>query len=709
MKQILQNLKTGQIEVSDIPVPSVKHGHLLIKTRKTLISTGTERMLLEFGKAGWINKARQQPDKVKQVVQKIKTDGFKPTVDAVFNKLNQPVSLGYSNVGVVIDIGSGVDGFKIGDRVVSNGHHAEVVCVPKNLCEKIPEEVNDSAAAFVVLSAVALQGIRLINPTIGESVAVMGLGTIGLLACQILRANGCRVLGIDFEKEKLELANKYGVEICDLSEGVDPVSEALSFSDGYGVDAVLITASTKSNDPIKQSPAMCRKKGRIVLVGVVGLEISRDDFYKKEISFQVSCSYGPGRYEREYEDKGLDYPIEYIRWTEKRNLQAVLQLMAEGRIKTDDLISSTYPILDAIRAYDEIESKKKVMGIILDYDGLVDTGEKRIEISESKSPKSDYNKAVIGFIGAGSFASSTLIPAFKKNNVRLKTIASSSGVTSSQLGKRYDFEINTTDYHHVLEDNEINVVVITTQHNSHARLVIEALEAGKNVFVEKPLCLREDELYKITSAYNSRLKTLNSQLNLMVGFNRRFAPLTLKLKELIAPLSAPKSFIMTVNAGSIPSDHWVQDTDIGGGRIIGEVCHFIDLLKFLNESEITKYELFRVIDISNDSVSISLSFNDGSIGTIHYLANGNKDFPKERLEVFCGGKILQLNNFKSLTGFGFTGFSKMRLWSQDKGHQKEVSEFLNAIVNGRPSPIPFKEILEVSKVTIDLNNKANNA
>ncbi len=704
MRQILQNLKTGEVEIADIPVPSVRTGHLLIRTTKSLISLGTERMLLEFGRAGWINKARQQPDKVKQVIQKINTDGLKPTLDSVFNKLDQPIPLGNSNAGVVIEVGKDVSGFKVGDRIASNGSHAEVVCLPVNLCAKIPDNVDDVTASFTVLSAIALQGIRLINPTLGESVAVMGLGLIGLLASQILRANGCRVIGFDFDKSKVDIARKFGAEAYSLTEGVGPVHTALAFSKGDGVDAVLITASTKSNDPIRQAPKMCRKRGRVVLVGVVGLEISREDFYKKEISFQVSCSYGPGRYETNYEKKGLDYPIGYVRWTEQRNFQTVLQIMADGQIKTNDLISSIIPIYEANKAYDIVSSKDNVLGILLDYDSDVDLHQKTIVLQKHTPLKSKPEVPVIGFIGAGNFASSTLISTFKGCNVKLKTIASSGGVSSSKIGKKYGFEINTTDYRSILDDTEINTVVITTQHNTHARFVIEALKSGKHVFVEKPLCINEEELKEIISTYQS-LITNNLSPILTVGFNRRFSPLIQKLKKLIESIHEPKCFVMTVNAGIISSDHWTQDMEIGGGRIIGEVCHFIDLLRFLAGCKIIDTGLLKLGDSDGNTVSIRIGFEDGTIGTIHYLANGNKSFPKERLEVFCGGKILQLDNFKTLRGYGYPGFNKMSLWHQDKGHHGEVSTFLNSIEKGLHSPINFEEIVEVTKVCLELSRK----
>ena len=502
MKQILQSLKTGQIELAELPVPKVKAGSLLIKTSRTLISLGTERMLLNFGKAGWVDKARQQPDKVKQVLQKMKTDGLMPTVNAVFNKLDQPLALGYSNAGIVLEVGAGVSGFKKGDRVVSNGNHAEVVCVPANLCARIPEEVDDTSASFTVVSAIALEGVRLINPTLGESVAVIGLGLIGLLTCQILQANGCRVIGFDFDRSKVDLAREYGVSAYDISRGNSPVDLAMNFSRGYGVDAVIITAATSSNDPVQQAPQMCRKRGRVVLVGVCGLNISRDDFYKKEISFQVSCSYGPGRYASEYEEKGLDYPIGFVRWTEQRNFVAVLDLMATGKLRTAELVSREIPFNEAEAAYEMVSEAKDILGLVLKYDGKVDLEQKSVFLQEiAQHPPTACNKAVIGFIGAGNYAGGMLIPSFAKAGAVLKTIASAGGVSGSHIGSKHGFSISTTDTGRIFNDPEINTVVIATRHGSHAHFVIEALNSGKHVFVEKPLCLTFAELEEIKAAW----------------------------------------------------------------------------------------------------------------------------------------------------------------------------------------------------------------
>ncbi|MBF0500902.1 MAG: bi-domain-containing oxidoreductase [Candidatus Riflebacteria bacterium] len=709
MKQILQSLKDGKIEVADIPVPAVKSGHLLIKTSKTLISLGTERMLLQFGRSGWIDKARQQPDQVRKVMQKIKTDGVVPTVTAVFNKLDQPLPLGYCNAGVVLEAGPGVYGFAPGDRVVSNGNHAEVVCIPQNLCAHIPDNVDDATAAFTVLAAIALEGVRLIEPTLGERIAILGLGLIGLLTGQILRANGCRVIGFDFDEDKVRFAKEFGIEAWSLKEGVDPIDAAMRFSDGFGVDGVIITAATKSNDPIHQAPQMCRKRGKVVLVGVVGLEMSRDDFYKKEISFQVSCSYGPGRYDPAYEKKGLDYPIGFVRWTEQRNFEAILGLMAEGRLIVKNLISETISIEQAEKAYELVEKRPDILGLILDYPRAIDLVQERIVTlagTSSEKIKSGgipvASDPIVGFIGAGGFSSSTLLPAFQEAGANLKVIASAGGVSGTHLGKKFKFTLTTTDNRYVFDDPELNTVVITTQHSSHASLVIQALRARKHVFVEKPLCLNHQELLEIRRAYDE-FAVPDGHL-LMVGFNRRFAPLVATMKQMLEGVAGPKAITMTVNAGAIPADHWTQDGDIGGGRILGEACHFIDLLRYLAGSQIKDIHglLGEGAGPNNppDTALISMRFVDGSVGAIQYFPNGHKDFPKERIEVFAGGRILHLDNFRRLEGFGWPNFTSEKPWQQDKGHKKQVVDFLTAIREGKPAPIPFDEIIEVTEATI---------
>jgi predicted dehydrogenase/threonine dehydrogenase-like Zn-dependent dehydrogenase len=739
MKQIIQSLKTGKTELVEVPRPQVKPSHLLIRTTTSLISSGTERMLVEFGKAGWVEKARQQPDKVKQVIDKIRTDGLLPTLEAVQAKLDQPLPLGYCNVGVIEELGGPFEilGFKKGGRVVNNGPHAEMVCVPKNLCARIPDGVSDEEAAFTVLGAIGLQGVRLAQPCLGECFVVQGLGLIGLLTVQILRANGCRVLGADLDPGKCALARQFGAETVDLSQGQDLLSVAQNFSRGRGVDGVLITAATKSNELIHQAAEICRQRGRIVLVGVTGLELRRDDFYKKELSFQVSCSYGPGRYDPEYEDKGHDYPFGFVRWTEQRNLEAVLDLLAAGKLDVMPLITHRFPIEEAIKAYELMASgKEPYIAMLLTYGqaseepwttsgiepGII-TAEKDnlakaaeiIRLKEVAGSAPSGSRPIVGLIGSGAFTAKVILPALRKTGARLKTIASSGGVSGTHLGKKFGFEASVTDAEKIFADPDINAVFITTPHHTHARLVLAALEAGKQVFVEKPLCLTGEELQQIESAMSARKQAVaggggtGDQANsaempiLMVGFNRRFAPQVQKIKGLLAGIREPLALVMLVNAGFIPANHWTQDLEIGGGRIIGEVCHFVDLLRYVTGTSITAVEsgLLRK-DGPQDTLSVTLNFADGSLGTIHYFANGNKAFPKERLEIFGNGRVLELDNFRQLRGFGWPGFKKMNLWRQDKGHGAEIQAFVEAVQAGAASPIPFEEIVEVTRTTLEI-------
>ena len=707
LKQILQSLKTGITQVATVPQPAPRRGYLLIRTSQTLVSAGTERMLVEFGKANWIDKARQQPDKVRMVLDKIRVDGLMPTVEAVFNKLDQPLPLGYCNVGTVLEVGSGVSGFAIGDRVASNGKHAEVVCVPANLCVKVPAAVPDEAAAFTVLGAIALQGIRLVQPTLGETVVVTGLGLIGLAAVQLLRAQGCRVLGLDFDANKLALARQFGAEVVNLSAaggGQDPVAAALAFSRGRGVDAVIITASTKSSEPVHQAAQMCRKRGRIVLVGVTGLELSRADFFEKELTFQVSCSYGPGRYDPSYEERGVDYPVGFVRWTEQRNFEAVLDMMADVRLDVSPLISHRFAIDDAAAAYELVAGAAPSLGILLNYpasanDGVDQAAARTVRLIDAPAAAGGASaSATCGFIGAGNYATAVLVPAFKAAGALLHTVASNGGVSGLHAARKFGFVATTTDSPSVLASHEIAAVVVTTRHDSHADWVCEALAAGKHVFVEKPLALTQADVEQVaveaTAAGVGRV--------LMVGFNRRFAPHVVKMKSLLVGAPGAKAVVVTVNAGAIPAEHWTQDLDVGGGRIVGEACHFIDLARHLVGAPITGWKIAALDAACRDSVSIQLNFADGSIGTVLYLANGSKAFPKERVEVFAAGRVLQLDNFRKLRGWGWPGFTRMSLWRQDKGQNACAAAFVNAVQTGGPAPIPLDEILEIARLTIDI-------
>ncbi|MFC5385290.1 bi-domain-containing oxidoreductase [Aquamicrobium segne] len=702
MKQILQSLKTGVTEVAEVPCPTVGQGQLLIRTARTLVSAGTERMLVDFGKAGLLGKARQQPDKVRQVIDKIKTDGLAPTLEAVFNKLDQPLPLGYCNVGTVLETGRGVSGFAPGERVISNGKHAQAVVVPVNLCAKVPDAVTDDEAAFTVLAAIALQGIRLVQPTLGEAIVVTGLGLVGIMTVQLLRAHGCRVLGLDFDPARLKLAQHFGAETVDLSSGADPVAIAQIFSRGRGVDGVIITASTKSNEPVHQAALMCRKRGRIVLVGVTGLELSRADFYEKELTFQVSCSYGPGRYDPDYEEKGQDYPVGFVRWTEQRNFEAVLDMMADGRLDVKPLVSHRFALAEAAKAYELVAGKEASLGILLEYPPpqAVPVEVLTQRMVALAPPVQVTAKVGVGLIGSGNYATAVLIPAFKAAGARLVSVASSAGVSGVHAGRKFGFEKTTTDVDALLADPDIDAVVIATRHDSHADLVCRALGARKHVFVEKPLALTQDEIARIEVARDNAIAS-GFQPLLMVGFNRRFAPQVQKIKNLLGSASGPKSFVMMVNAGAIPATHWTQDLAVGGGRIIGEACHFIDLLRFLADAPIVSHHVRVMEAVAGDTAIITLSFADGSIGSVHYFANGSKSYPKERLEVFSDGRILQLNNFRRMKGFGWPGFRKLNLWRQDKGQKACAVAFVQALEKGTNCPVPLDELLNVSRVSIE--------
>lgn len=703
MKQILQDLRNGETRIEEVPAPTNAIGNILIKTNKSVVSAGTERMLVNFGKANYIDKARQQPDKVKQVFNKVKTDGLIPTIEAVSSKLDQPLPLGYCNAGTVID--SDVPGFKIGDRVISNGNHSEIVRVTGNLCAKIPDNVDDESASFTVLGSIALQGIRLICPTIGETVVVSGLGLIGLMAVQILKANGCRVLGIDYDENKCALAREFGAETVNLSLNEDPLIIANSFSKGRGIDAVLITAATDSNEPMSQAANMLRKRGRIVLVGVVGLELSRADLYEKEITFQVSCSYGPGRYDSEYEENGKDYPIGFVRWTEQRNFEAILDMLSTKSLDIKSLVTHRFEFEDALAAYKELNNNK-ALGIVLSYNQeIINTNKSIVLNNESENYKP--NDVICGFLGGGNYASRVLIPAFKKAGAKMETIVTSLGINSSIQGKKNKFNVASTIESDVLNSKMINTVVIATRHNLHASQIKKALKEQKNIFVEKPLALTLDEVNEIEKAYDFNKE---AKPRLMVGFNRRFSPHIIKAKSLLSSQDGPKVFVMTVNAGDIPFDHWTQDHDVGGGRIIGEGCHFIDLLRYLAGSTIVSFSVARIgdcpgIKVRNDKVSITLNFENGSFGTIHYLANGGKAFPKERLEIFCNDAVLQLDNFKKMKGYNWKGFKRMNLLSQDKGQLNCVKAFVNSIKDGKDTPISFNEVIEVAKISIQISNQ----
>ena len=706
MKQVLQNLRTGATGLADVPTPLCRPRHLLVATRRSLISAGTERSLVEFGRANLLAKARAQPERLGQVLDKIRSDGLLPTVEAVFSRLDQPLPLGYCNAGVVLEVGQGVTGLAVGDRVVSNGPHDEVVCVPQNLCAHIPRGVGDDDAAFTVLAAVALQGIRLAQPALGENVAVLGLGLVGLMTVQMLVANGCRVLATDFDAQRLELARLSGAQTVDLDAGGDPVAAGLAFSGGRGVDAVLITASTKSSDPVRQAAQMSRQRGRIVLVGVTGLELSRRDFCEKELTFQVSCAYGPGRYDKRYEQGGQDYPFGFVRWTAQRNFQAVLNLMAEGRLDVRPLVSHRVALSDTAEAYRLLTEDRTALGILLTYPEEAPEPQRTVQMRPPVTT-SAVAEVTVGVIGAGNFATLVLLPALARTQARLRTVASAGGVSASHAAAKFGFEQATSDYHTILADTEISTVFIATRHNTHARMVAEALRAGKHVFVEKPLALNSDELAAVRRALG---ETRGRQL--LVGFNRRFSSLAIRMRQLLASRSQPISIVYTVNAGTVPDDHWVQDPQVGGGRIIGEACHFIDLVRYLVDQPVAGLEARMMgeapgVGVRQDKITLLLEFADGSTGAVHYLANGSKRYPKERVEAFCERRVLVLDNFRALRGYGWPGFRKRRLWRQDKGHAPEIAAFIDRVTSGGAPLISWPELEEVTLATFAAVERAS--
>ena len=690
MKQIIQDLKSGDTILEEVPVPRVKPGSVLIKTTKTLVSLGTEKMLVDFGKANIIQKAKQQPDKVKMVLEKVKTDGLRSTLEAVFNKLGQPLPLGYCNVGKVVKLGRGVTEFSIGDRVASNGNHAEYVCVPKNLVAKVPDNVTDEEAVFTVMGAIGLQGIRLLQPTFGETIVVVGLGLIGLITAELLLANGCNVIGFDFDTEKIKIAKQKGIIAVNPSDGTDQVNFVKSYTNGVGADGVIITASNKSNEIISQSANMSRKKGRIVLVGVIGLNISRADFFEKEITFQVSCSYGAGRYDEEYEKKGNDYPIGYVRWTEKRNFEAVLNAISKKTLDVSSLITDRVRLKDFQKIYGNMSNSKSIASI-LEYPSS-DEQKTTIRLVEKSF---EGKSGVVGIIGAGNFTSSTILPNLWKINANLKYIASSGGLSSTVMAKKYRITNSTSDYFQILNDEDVDLVLITTQHNLHAKMAIEAINAGKSVFVEKPLAINQKELDQIIQAYNI------NNVNITVGFNRRFAPLTKKMKKALGNSTIPINIIATMNAGFIPKDVWVHDMEIGGGRIIGEACHYIDLCSHLSGSKVVSVcmnALGKSPDENTDNASIFLKYENGSNAVINYFANGSKSYSKERVEVYSQERTLVMDNWRTLKGFGFKGFCDSKS-VQNKGHFNQFQELLSQQKNGGDPIIPFDEIINTTQAS----------
>ncbi len=706
MKQLIQSLRSGTIELIETPIPAVRPGHLLIQTYASIISKGTEENLLEFGRASLFQKAKLQPDKVTQARAKLKTDGFNATLTSIRAKLDKPITPGYSQSGVVVAIGSEVSNFRVGDRVVSNSSHAEFVCAPTQLCVKIPDlsPISFEEAAFTPIASIALQSVRLLNPTLGEYVVVQGLGVIGLITVQLLKAQGCQVMGIDFDGPRLELAQSWGAEIHSLTQNPNPVPHAITFSKGQGVDGVIVSASTQSSEPIHFAAQMSRKRGKIILVGSTGTKLSRTDFYEKELSFQVSCSYGPGRYDKVYEQKGVDYPIGFVRWTENRNMEAILTLMKERKINLTPLISHRFPFSDSMNAYDLIASKQHSNAIALSYpvgcQPLVKHSRPHL-FSLTKNTTSPR----LGMIGSGEHTTRVLLPLLKKLKRIPTSICSLSGLSATLAARKFGIAESFSDTNPIINSPNIDAVLIASRHDSHAELVIQAIFQNKHIFIEKPIATSIDELNQIEKAIISS----KFSKNIWVGYNRRFSPISQKLKSLLSNTIGPKHMVYTVNALSLSETHWTQDRTSGGGRIVSELGHFIDLLRFFTDAPILDFSVTRVsselIDPCN-SLTVSLKFEEGSVATLTYSTLGNRAYPKETLEIFTDNKVAIIDNFKSLTGYGFKNFTKMKLWSQDKGHENCLSQFINSISisNSQFDNLRWTEILEISRVICQIQD-----
>ena len=694
MRQILQNLRSGEMDLADVPCPQAGRGMILIRSGASLISAGTERMLVEFSQGNLLQKAKAQPEKVKQVLNKIRTDGLIPTLETVFNRLDEPLPLGYCNMGVVEDVGSDPvtqAAFQRGDRVISNGPHAEMVCVPRHLCATVPESVSDDEAAFTVLAGIGLQGVRLARPSLDERFVVVGLGLIGLVTVQLLRACGCRVLGMDLNPDRLTLAEGFGAETVNPAES-DPIAAGMAWSEGKGVDGVLVTAAATTDEIMHQAAQMSRKRGRIVLVGVVGLNLHRADFYEKELTLQVSCSYGPGRYDDAYEQRGQDYPYGFVRWTEQRNFEAVLEMMASGRLNVKPMISHRFPLTDATKAYAAIQSDSRALGVILTYaqDGPQNGPRTRVQTG-TRSVSADEG-AVVGVIGAGNFSKMTLMPALSKTAARIAYVADLNGVAAQDLARKHGADNAVTEYRHILEDDTVNAVITAVGHDLHARFVCETLAAGKHAFVEKPLALNVSELGQVVQAAKAAPERM-----VMVGFNRRFSPHVVRMREVLKGRTEPLAMTFTANAGAIAPDHWVQDPERGGGRIIGEACHYIDLMVHLAESRVRTVSATLMGGTTcDDKMTISLGFEDGSVGAVNYFANGPRSYPKERMEVFSEGRVLCVENFRVLRGYGFPGFRTFRTRRQDKGHVSECASFVSRVAEGGDPLIPLKQVVNVT-------------
>jgi len=702
MKQLIQSYKTGELGVYEVPVPVCGDNGVLVLTKTSLVSAGTEKMIVYLAKKSLVGKAKARPDLVKQVINKMKQEGVKNTLEKVFTKLDTPIPLGYSCVGEVVQVGKNITGVSVGDRVACGGagyaNHSEINYVPRNLFVKVPEKVSNEDASFVTVGSIALQGIRQTNPTLGERVIVIGMGLLGQITVQLLKANGCKVLGTDFDPIKQKLALELGAdEVCSPDE---IIAKSKLFTNGNGADAVIIAASTSSNQPVIDAGEISRIKGRVTIVGLVGMDIPRTDYYKKELELKLSMAYGPGRYDPKYEEQGIDYPFAHVRWTEQRNFEAFLGLVEEGRVTPSKLVTHQFDFEKALSAYDLLEGKIKenYLGILLNYNNDVSIKPELVKISDKAINSDELN---VGLIGAGNFAKSVIIPNLKKvGKVNLVGLCTATGVSAHSTGEKHGFNYITTDYQELLKSKDVNTLLITTRHNDHGEKVLTTLKAGKNVFVEKPLAIHESELEEIKKFYESEGK----KPVLQVGYNRRFAPLVQEMKKQVG--NVPMSINYRINAGVIPKEVWVQDPAVGGGRILGEACHFIDTCTFLIGSlpESVFASCVTKADQSipdEDNVSITIKYVNGSTAVINYYAFGNSQMSKEYIEIFAPDVAMQMDNFRELEIFKGGKSSKTKSSNQDKGFQGEFNELKKSVISGDLA-ISFEELYSTSKLTFKI-------
>lgn len=706
MKQVLQSRKKGKAAVEEVPLPALQRGRVLVRTIASLISAGTERAVVETARKGLLQEARERPDLVRSVVEKALAEGFSNTISSVRNKLASSQALGYSAAGTVIQLGDEVNEFRIGDSVACAGvgfaSHAEVISVPKNLCVKLPETVDFEAGAFGTLGAIALQGVRLAEPSLGESVVVVGLGLVGQLAVQLLHANGCRVFGIDLDPTRVALAKRLGADAGCISDE-EAKNKVSNWTRSRGADAVLITAATDSNQPLELAGEISRLKGRVVVVGMIGLNVPRQTFYTRELALKISMSYGPGRYDPHYEERGHDYPFAYVRWTEQRNIEAFLDLLAAGRVSVAPLITHRFPVEEAEQAYKLISGdlNESHLGVLLRYNSE-STVVQKIELREQA--KATPQKSIrLGVIGAGRYVSSMLLPQFRAAGADFRSLMTASGVTAYDAGKKFGFAAAVSEADAIINDDQINLVVVGTRHDLHAQLSRQALERNRHVFVEKPLAVNDEELDELL-----RVARLSSG-RLMVGFNRRFSPLARKAKEFFAGRSAPLSILYRVNAGRAPREHWAYEATQGGGRIVGEVCHFVDLMQYwigappvsvyCNSISAGRHEI-----VNDESVFVSMEFADGSNGCIAYLAEGERTLAKERVEIFGEGKVFVLDDFQHATLYANGRAQEVSLKKQDKGQAEQVRAVCAVVLEGLPAPITLEDLAATTRATFRMND-----